>query len=95
MDNNFDRAIVYARYNPIAKLQLYGRIQQIRKGGAGTIYEQYVMQPQPAFLNNLQYNRTDWFIQLRYEWINNFYINTSIERRLNKNNYQLGISFGL
>ena len=95
MGNNFDRAIVYTRYNPIAKLQLYGRIQQIRKGGAGTIYEQYVMQPQPAFLNNLQYNRTDWFIQLRYEWINNLYINTSIERRLNKNNYQLGISFGL
>ena len=95
MGNNFDRTILYARYNPIAKLQLYGRMQQIRKGGTGTIYEQYVMQPQPAFLNNLQYNRTDWFIQLRYEWINNFYINTSIERRLNKNNYQLGISFGL
>lgn len=95
MGNNFDRAIVYARYNPIAKLQLYGRIQQIRKGGSGTIYEQYVMQPQPSFFNNLQYNRTDWFIQLRYEWINNLYINTTIERRLNKNNYQFGISFGL
>jgi hypothetical protein len=95
MGNNFDRAIIYARYNPMAKLQLYARMQQIRKGGNGTIYEQYVMQPQPAFLNNLQYNRTDWLIQLRYEWINNFYINTSIERRMNKSNYQLGISFGL
>ncbi len=95
MGNNFDRAIVYAKYNPIAKLQLYGRIQQIRKGGAGTIYEQYVKQPQPAFLNNLQNNRTDWLIQLKYEWINNLYFNTSVERRLNKNNYQFGISFGL
>lgn len=95
MGNNFDRTIVYARYNPISKLQLYGRIQKIRKGSGGTIYEQYVMQPQLTFLNNLQYNRTDWFIQLKYEWINNLYFNTSIERRLNKTNYQLGISFGL
>ena len=95
MGNNFDRAIIYARYNPMAKLQLYARMQQIRKGGSGTIYEQYVMQPQPAFLNNLQYNRTDWLIQLRYEWINNLYLNTSIERRLSKNTYQFGISFGL
>ena len=95
MGNNFDRAIFYARYNPIAKLQFYGRIQQIRKGGQGTIYEQYAMQPQPTFLNNLIYNRTDWFFQLRYEWINNLYFNTSIESRLNKINYQLGISFGL
>lgn len=95
MGNNFDRAIIYARYNPMAKLQLYTRMQQIRKGGSGTIYEQYVMQPQPAFLNNLQYNRMDWLIQLRYEWINNLYLNTSIERRLNKNTYQFGISFGL
>ena len=31
MGNNFDRAIVYARYNPLPKLQLYGRIQKIRK----------------------------------------------------------------
>ena len=95
MGNNFDRVIVYARYNPIAKLQLYGRMQQIRKGGLGTIYEQYVIQPQPAFLNNLEYNRTDWYFQLRYEWINNLYINTSLERKLSKSTYQFGISFGL
>jgi hypothetical protein len=95
MGNNFDRAILYARYNPIPKLQLYGRIQKIRKGGSGSIYEQYVMQPQPVFLNNLQYNRTDWLLQVKYEWINNLYINSSLENFNNKNVYQLGISFGL
>jgi len=95
MGNNFDRAVLFAKYNPLPKLQLYGRVQKIRKGANGSIYEQYVMQPQPSFLNNLQYNRTDWLVQLRYEWINNLYFNTSIERRLNKNNYQFGISFGL
>ena len=95
MGNNFDRAIVYGRYNPLPKLQFYGRIEKIRKGGNGTIYEQYVMQPQPDFLNNLQYNRVDWLLQIRYEWINNLYLNGSVENFQNKNIYQLGISFGL
>lgn len=95
MGNNFDRTILYARYNPLPKLQLYGRIQKIRKGGNGSINEQYVMQPQPVFLNNLQYNRTDWLLQVRYEWINNLYINGALQKFQNKNIYQLGISFGL
>ncbi len=95
MGNNFDRDILYARYNPLPKLQLYGRIQKIRKGGRGSIYEQYVMQPQPVFLNNIQYNRTDWLLQVKYEWINNLYLNSSIEKFQNKNIYQFGISFGL
>jgi hypothetical protein len=95
MGNNFDRFLIYARYNPLPKLQLYGRIQKIRKGASGSIYEQYVMQPQPAFLNNIQYKRTDWLFQIKYEWMNNLYLNSSIEKFQNKNRYQLGISFGL
>ncbi len=74
MGNNFDRSLIYARYNPFPKLQLYGRIQKIRNGAKGSIYEQYVMQPQLAFLNNLQYNRTDWLFQIKYEWINNLFL---------------------
>jgi len=95
MGNNFDRTILYARYNPLPKLQLYGRIQKIRKGENGSIYEQYVMQPQPVFLNNPQYNRADWLLQIRYEWMNNLYLNSSLQKFQNKNIYQLGISFGL
>ncbi len=95
MGNNFDRSLIYARYNPLPKLQLYGRIQKIRKGGNGTIYEQYVMQPQPAFLNNLLYNGIDWLLQIKYEWMNNLYLNSSVEKFQNKNIYQLRISFGL
>jgi hypothetical protein len=95
MGNNFDRAILFARFNPLHKLQLYGRIQKIRKGGNGSIYEQYVLQPQPAFLNNAQYNRTDWLLQIRYEWINNLYLKSSVEKFQKNNIYQLGISFGL
>ena len=69
--------------------------KKLEKGGNGTIYEQYVMQPQPAFLNNLQYNRTDWLLHVRYEWVNNLYLNGALQKFQNKNIYQLGISFGL
>jgi hypothetical protein len=104
MGNNFDRAIIFAKYTPIAKLKLIARFQKIRKGGTGTIYEQYAVQPQPAFLFNYIKKRSDLFLQARYEYINNFYLTSSLtlmqttlanENVLKDNTYQLGISVGL
>ena len=104
MGNNFDRAIIYAKYTPIAKLKLVARFQKIRKGSAGTIYEQYAVQPQPSFLFDYINTRSDVFLQARYEYINNIYINTSLTLMQTKlanghlvkdNTYQLGISVGL
>ncbi len=34
MGNNFDKAILFAKYTPIAKLKLVARYQKISKGGA-------------------------------------------------------------
>ena len=104
MGNNFDRAIIFAKYTPIAKLKLVARYQKIRKGGLGTIYEQYAVQPQPSFLFDYIKSRSDVFLQARYEYINNIYLTTSLtlmETRLangnlvKDNTYQLGISVGL
>lgn len=103
MGNNFDRTLVYLKYTPIAKLKLYARIQKIRKGDLGTIFEQYEKQPQPSFMNNYIKTRNDIYLQLKYEWINNLYFNASFESIENKfNNFtlkdytiQTGISFGL
>jgi hypothetical protein len=104
MGNNFDRAIIFAKYTPIAKLKLVARYQKIRKGGAGTIYEQYTAQPQPAFLFNYIKTRSDIFLQARYEYINNIYLTSSLTNMQTKlangnlvkdNTYQLGISVGL
>ena len=104
MGNNFDRAIVFAKYSPMAKLKLVARFQKIRKGGAGTIYEQYAVQPQPVFLFDYIKTRTDVFLQARYEYINNIYLSTSLTLMQIKlangnvvkdNTYQLGISVGL
>ena len=104
MGNNFDRAILFAKYTPIAKLRLLGRFQKIRKGGPGTIFQQYEVQPQPAFLFDYIKTRSELFLQARYEWINNFYISSSfnyIQTKLangnlvEDNTFQLGVSVGL
>ena len=104
MGNNFDRAIVFAKYTPIAKLKLVARFQKIRKGGPGTIYQQYAVQPQPSFLFDYIKTRSDIFLQARYEYINNIYLTSSLTLMQTKlangnsvkdNTYQLGISVGL
>ena len=104
MGNNFDRAIIFAKYTPIAKLKFVTRYQKIRKGGLGSIYEQYAVQPQPSFLFDYIKNRSDIFFQARYEYINNIYLTSSITLMRTKlangnvlkdNTYQLGISVGL
>ena len=104
MGNNFDKAILYAKYTPLAKLKLVARYQKIRKGGPGTIYEQYTAQPQPAFLFDYIKTKSDVFLQARYEYINNIYLTTSLTLMQTKlangnfvkdNTYQLGISVGL
>jgi hypothetical protein len=88
----------------MAKLKLVARYQKIRKGGVGTIYEQYTAQPQPIFLFDFVKTRSDLFLQARYEYINNIYLTSSITLMQTKltngnlvkdNTYQLGISVGL
>ena len=104
MGNNFDRAILFAKYTPMAKLKFLGRFQKIRKGGPGTIFQQYEVQPQPPFLFDYIKTRSDLFFQTRYEWINNIYIYSSfnyIQTKLangnfvKDNSFQLGVSVGL
>ena len=104
MGNNFDRTILFAKYTPIAKLKLEARYQKIRKGGPGTIYQQYVVQPQAVFLFDYIKTRSDIFLQARYEYINNIYLTSSLTLMQTKlangniikdNTYQLGISVGL
>ena len=108
MGNNFDRFMLFAKYNPIPKLNLYARFQSIRKGGLGSIAEQYLAEPQPPFLFDMQSNRKDWFLQFKYEWINNFYVFGSFESLQysfkkekahpalqSGQTIQLGLSFGI
>jgi len=104
MGNNFDRAVIFAKYTPLSKLKLVGRYQKIRKGGSGTIYDQYNKQPQPTFLFDYVKTSTDIFLQARYEIINNVYIASSLNLKnsklennkiINDNTLQISLSIGL
>ncbi len=102
--NNFDRKILFVKYTPMPKLKLYMRYEDIRKGGTGTIVQQYTAEPQPAFLFDNQKTRKDFYLQATYEWIHNLYLRTSAQwinesykngLKINNTSYSLGISFGL
>lgn len=105
MGNNADRFIYTIRYTPIAKLKLLFRYQSIRKGGAGTLDQQYFQQPQPPFLFDLQFKQTELDFQASYEWINrlNFYWQYNARNTKNyitnsavaNNQLTLGVRYGL
>jgi hypothetical protein len=104
MGNNFDRLVVYGKYNPKPRLSLYAHIQRIRKGGAGTIKQQYEAEPQPKFLFELQKNRFDILLKANYEYYNNLYVFSSFQftHNISYNKkvtdepiFQLGFSYGL
>ena len=104
MGNNFDRKILFLKYTPLPKLKLYARYQAIRKGGDGTIVQQYTAEPQPVFLFDYQKNIKDFYIQATYEWMHNVYLRTSAQWKkqefangltINNTSYSLGVSFGL
>jgi hypothetical protein len=104
MENNFDRSLLFIKYTPIAKLKLYELYENIRKGSAGTIVQQYLAEPQPVFLFNLQKTRKDLLVQATYEWIHNLYVKCSAQwlseqctssLKINTAMYSLGVSFGL
>lgn len=104
MGNNFDRFILYAKYTPIPKLRAYLRFQQIQKGGAGTVLQQYEAEPQPPFLFDFQKKRTDLFMQVGYEWLNNLYFNANYQwlneerqngQKLSGSRFSIGVSYGL
>ena len=104
MGSNMDRQLFFIKYTPIPKLKLYARFQSIRKGGLGTVWEQYAAEPQPSFLFGLEKTRKDFYLQANYEVINNLYIKGAYQHinekytngyQQSNNLIQLGISFGL
>ncbi len=104
MGNNFDRFVLYGKYNPKPRLTLYAHIERIRKGGAGTIKQQYEAEPQPNFLFELQKNRYDILLKANYEYYQNLYVFSSFQfthsirydkKITDEPIFQLGFSYGL
>lgn len=105
MGSNMDRFIAGAAYTPFAKLKCLVQYQAVRKGGAGTIYQQYFAEPQPPFLFDKQFTTNEWLFQCSYQWIHNLYLQGYLNLYKEKNqltglqtNQQMvhiGIQYGL
>lgn len=103
MGSNADRLIFFAKYTPIANCKLYTRYQITRKGDEGTIYQQYLVQPQPKFLFNQNERIESLFLKLTYEFNNNIFLNMSFENssathkelKNNTKEIRMGITLGL
>ncbi|MBX2931649.1 MAG: hypothetical protein KF781_06880 [Chitinophagaceae bacterium] len=103
MGNNADRLYAFAKYTPVAKLKTKAWFQYIRKGGAGTIQQQYI-DPMPPFLFDKLFNQTEVGLSLQYEWIQSCRFNllmahTTTDFETGGSNkgltLRLGISYGL
>lgn len=73
MGNNFDRKTWFFSYKPLPRLLLTGRFDNIRKGGAGTLLQQYFSEPQPSFLFDYQWKSVEASVNARYEIIHQVY----------------------
>jgi len=73
MGNNFDRKTWFFSYKPLPRLLLTGRFDNIRKGGPGTLLQQYFSEPQPSFLFDYQWKSVEASVNARYEIIHQVY----------------------
>ncbi len=105
MGNNFDRRTLFFSYKPLARLYITGRFNNSRKGGPGTLLQQYFSEPQPSFLFDYQYKQTSFFIQARYEIIHGVYVTAHFYNNkqqftvpaapvVNESQAQIGFNFG-
>jgi hypothetical protein len=73
MGNNFDRKTWFFSYKPLPRLLVTGRFDNIRKGGPGTLLQQYFSEPQPSFLFDYQWKSVEASVNARYEIIHQVY----------------------
>lgn len=96
MGNNFDRFILSVRHTPIPKLKLQMRYQVVRKGGSGSLADQYFAEPQPRFLFNQAPTQKEFFFRASYEWLNNLtFTGWYSSWNTTGKTWSLGVGYGL
>lgn len=95
MGNNADRIIGFLKYTPLPKLKLHMRYSYIRKGGPGTLSQQYEQPLLPPFLFDLQRKANEFFFSASYEYLHRLNLN-GYYRRLDKDQaIFIGMTYGL
>jgi hypothetical protein len=79
MGNNAERMTYSLRYTPLPRLRLHARYMKIRKGGPGTLEQQYFQTPQPPFLFDYRYMREMISGIVDYECLNNVFLKFRID----------------
>lgn len=104
MGNNADRFYLFTQYVPLPKLKIKLWYQKIRKGEAGTLYQQYYAVPQPQFLFKKLFDYDEAGFLARYELVNrlmlSFELNSVNTKYVNavsarQTGLKLGFSYGL
>ena len=72
--NNADRTLLYTQYTPFAKLVAKISYEMVRKGGAGTIEDQYLTTPQPQFLFDPLIIQKSLNFDIRFQWLRNIHL---------------------
>jgi hypothetical protein len=80
MGNNADRLYLFAQYVPVPKLRIRVFHQTIRKGEAGTLYQQYFQSPQPGFLFQKLFDYKETGFSARYELINKLIFSLEVNK---------------
>lgn len=93
--SNADRVILYSRFTPMPRLKLYARYTHLRKGGPGTLDQQYIQQPQPPFLFDFQQRSDEFLLNASYEYIHRLYLSMQLRRFDQQNIINAGLTYGL
>jgi hypothetical protein len=95
MGNNADRISAYLKYTPLPKLKLQARYTHIRKGGPGTLDQQYNEQILPPFLFDFQQRADEFFLGASYEWLHRLNFNGYFRRFDGQQTAFVGFTYGL
>lgn len=95
MGNNADRLCVFAKYTPLPRLKLQAQYSHLRKGGAGTLDQQYNQQPQPPFLFDFQGRSDEVIVGASYEYVHRMCFNLNYRRFDQLKTMNIGVTYGL
>ena len=95
LGSNGDRVTLFSRVTPMPRMKLYARYTHLRKGGAGTLNQQYEQQPQPPFLFDFQQQSDELLLNASYEYIYRLNFNLQLRRFDQQNMFTLGLTYGL
>jgi len=74
LGNNSDRMLGYFQYYPNQRIMASLSLAYIRKGGPGTIEQQYLASPQPEFFFDPQFKQKSITFEAKYQVLNQLFV---------------------